>query len=93
MDLLKKFFPISFKYTDTVANLIIGILIYVIGNVVAGAVIGLLAGLPLIGWLFSLAGSLVCFALFCVGLLCFVQMMTHDNVVELPYVGGFRLLP
>jgi uncharacterized membrane protein len=48
---------------------------------------------PFIGWLFSLAGSLACFALFCVGLLCFVQMMTHDNVVELPYVGGFKLLP
>ena len=64
MDLLKKFFPISFKYTDTVANLIIGILIYVIGKVVAGAVIGLLAGLPLIGWLFSLAGSLL--GIYCV---------------------------
>lgn len=59
MDLLKKVFPISFKYADTVANLIIGILIYVVGNAVAGAVIGLLAVIPLIGWLFSLAGTLL----------------------------------
>lgn len=48
---------------------------------------------PFIGWLFTLAGSLVSFALFVVGLVCFAQMMTHENVVELPYVGGFRLLP
>ena len=36
---------------------------------------------------------MVIFALFCIGILCFAQMMTNDRVVELPYVGGFRLLP
>lgn len=59
MDTLKKLFPLSFKYTDSVANLIIGILIYLIGDVIAGAVIGLLAKLPLIGIVFGLIGSLV----------------------------------
>lgn len=54
---------------------------------------GIFSAVPFIGWLFSMAGSLVSFALFCVGLLCFVQMMTHDNVIELPFVGGFKLLP
>lgn len=49
--------------------------------------------IPFIGWLFTLAGSLVSFALFVVGIICFAQMMTNDNVVELPFVGGFRLLP
>jgi len=53
----------------------------------------ILSVIPFIGWLFTLAGGLVGFALFCVGLLCFAQMMTNKNVVELPFVGGFRLLP
>lgn len=48
---------------------------------------------PLIGWLFQLVGALAGFALFCVGILCFVQLMTNDRVIELPYVGFFRLLP
>ena len=51
------------------------------------------AAIPLIGWLFTIAASLVSFALFCVGIICFAQMMTHENVIELPYVGSFRLLP
>lgn len=59
MDMLKKIFPISFKYADTVANLIIGILIYIVGGAIAGAVIGLLSGIPLIGFVFSLIGSLL----------------------------------
>lgn len=59
MDTLKKIFPLSFKFVDSVANLIIGILIYLIGDIVAGAVIGLLAKLPLIGILFGLVGSLI----------------------------------
>ena len=56
---LKKFFPLSYKYSDTVSNLIIGILIYIVGDIIAGAVIGLLAAIPLIGWLFGIIGSLV----------------------------------
>jgi len=59
MELLQKIFPISFKFADTVANLIIGILIYVVGGAIAGTVIGLLSVLPLIGWLFGLVGSLL----------------------------------
>ena len=27
------------------------------------------------------------------GLLCFIQLMTNGRVIELPYVGGVRLLP
>lgn len=59
MDLLKKLFPLSFKYVGSVANLVIGILIYLVGDVVAGAIIGLLAKLPVLGFIFSLVGSLV----------------------------------
>ena len=59
MDMLKKFFPISFKYADTVANLVIGILIYLVGGAIAGAIIGWLSAIPLIGFVFSLVGSLL----------------------------------
>ena len=65
--------------------LVLMVLVSVLGNI--------FSMIPFIGWLFTLAASLVSFALFCVGIVCFAQMMTNDNVVELPYVGGFRLLP
>ena len=49
--------------------------------------------IPAIGWIFTLIGGLAGFALLCVGILCFAQLMTNGRVIELPYVGGFRLLP
>ena len=52
-----------------------------------------LGGIPFLGWIFRLAGGLIALALFIVGLLCYIQLMTNDKVIELPYVGGFRLLP
>ena len=65
--------------------LVLMILVSILGNI--------LAVIPFLGWLFTLISGLVSFALFCVGIVCFAQMMTHENVVELPYVGSFRLLP
>lgn len=59
MDMLKKIFPFSFKEKKDVAALIINILLYLVGDIVAGAVIGLLASIPVIGIVFSLVGSLV----------------------------------
>lgn len=59
MNLLKTIFPISFRFADSVVNLIIGILIYLVVGAIAGAVIGFLAALPLIGWIFGLVGSLI----------------------------------
>lgn len=58
MDFLKKFWPFSFRAKD-VSNLIISLLVYIVIDIVCGVVIGLLAKLPLIGWLFALVGSLV----------------------------------
>lgn len=58
MDLLKKYFPRAFKVSD-VASLIIAILIYIVFDVVAGAVIGLLAAIPVLGIIFSILGALV----------------------------------
>lgn len=65
--------------------LVLMVLVSVLGRI--------LSVIPFIGWLFTLASGLAGFALLCVGLLCFAQMMTNKNVVELPFVGGFRLLP
>jgi len=67
METLKKFFPLSFKRTDSVGNLIVGILIYLVVGILAGLVIGLatLIGgwIPVLGTILGivlgLAGSLV----------------------------------
>ena len=66
MDMLKKFFPRAFKATD-VKELVIAITIYLIIDIVCGAVIGLAAGLlaiiPIVGlilaWALGVVGSLV----------------------------------
>ena len=49
MDILKKLFPLSFKMTGSVANLIIGTIIYLVVGIIVGAVSGLLAAIPLNG--------------------------------------------
>ncbi len=67
METLKKIFPLSFKRTDTVANLIIGILIYLVAGIIAAALIWLstliVGWIPLvgalIGWALGIIGSLV----------------------------------
>ncbi len=57
MDMLKKIFPLSFKYVKDIKDLIIGILLYIVGIIVGGLIIGLVGGIiPLIGYLF---GSLI----------------------------------
>lgn len=53
----------------------------------------ILSVVPFIGWLFTLIGGLCALAGVMVGLLCFAQLMTNDRVIELPFVGEFRLLP
>ena len=58
MDTLKKFFPHAFKATE-LSNFIISLIVYVLVDVVCGFVIGLLAKLPIIGFVFGLIGSLV----------------------------------
>ena len=67
METLKKLFPLSFKRTDTAGNLIIGILLYIIVGIVAGAVIALATMLSgwipvvgaILGWALGVIGSLV----------------------------------
>lgn len=78
MDTLQKLFPLSFKYADTVANLVIGILIYVVGGAIAGTLIGFLSAIPIIGLIFSLLGSLVgiyCLAGIVIQVLVFTKVL------------------
>ena len=78
METLKKIFPLSFRWMDTVANLVIGIVVYLVVGVLAGALIALatvLVGwLPvlggLVGWALGVVGSLV-------GVYCFAGLVIH----------------
>lgn len=58
MDILKKYFPRAFK-SDELYAFIVSLIVYVLIDVVCGVVIGLLSKLPIIGFIFGLAGSLV----------------------------------
>lgn len=60
MKTLKKFFPLSFKRTDSVGNLIVGILLYLLAGIVAGALIWLAT--LIVGWL-PVVGALIGWAL------------------------------
>lgn len=64
METLKKFFPLSFKRTDSVGNLIVGILLYLLVGIVAGALIWLAT--LIVGWL-PVVGALIGWALGVVG--------------------------
>jgi hypothetical protein len=58
MELLQRIFPLSFGKKD-LAGLIITILIYLVVGAVLGAVVALLAKIPIIGFIFALIGSLI----------------------------------
>ena len=68
-------------------------LILLVLIVLVNLLFGIFSIVPFIGWLFTIAGRLAGFGLLCVGLMCFLQLMTNDRVIELPYVGFFKLLP
>ena len=68
MDLLKKLFPISWKYQSEVKDLVIGIIIYVVAGAIGGVVLtvaGAIAGLlpsilgVIVGALLGAIGGLV----------------------------------
>lgn len=58
MEMAKKFFSQAFKATE-LKDLIIAIIIYIVIGAVGGAVIGLLAQIPILGIIFTIVGSLV----------------------------------
>jgi hypothetical protein len=59
MDILKKLFPLSFHFTGSVANLIIGVLIYAVASAILGAALSFLGLLPLMKLVADLTGSVV----------------------------------
>ena len=66
-------------------------LVLAIAEIVVGIVIGILSGIPFIGWIFSIVGSLFglcCFIMLCIG----IYNAANGKAKELPIVGKFRLL-
>jgi hypothetical protein len=59
MDMLKKLFPLAFGAKKDIVALVINILIHIVVDAVLGIVISLLAGLPLVGFVFGLIGSVL----------------------------------
>ena len=67
MDMLKKFFPFSFK-VGNLRELAIRIAIYIVASAVAGLVLGLLGKVPLVGFVFGFISGLI-------GLYCLVGIV------------------
>ena len=60
MDTLKKLWPTPFKIKEKdIASFLIQLVIFVVICAVVGWLIGILAGIPIIGIIFSLLGALV----------------------------------
>lgn len=58
MEFLKKYLPHAFKAKQT-NDFIVSLIIYAAIAIVGGAIIGLLAKLPIIGLIFSIVGAIV----------------------------------
>ena len=57
-----------------------GLLLWIC-SILVGALFGIFTCIPLIGWLFKL-----------VGVMCFLQLATNERVMELPYIGKFKII-
>lgn len=68
-----------------------GLLLW-ITSILFDLLLGIFTGIPLIGWVFRLAGRVVRFVLFVVALLCFLQLMTNDRAPEIPFIGTYRII-
>ena len=68
-------------------------LMLLIAIVLARLLFEIFSIVPLIGWLFSIIGGVVALAGVLVGLFCTVQLTTFSRVMEIPYIGAFRLIP
>lgn len=58
MEMLKKYFPYSFG-AETLGNLIVKAIVYVLVGFIAGAVIGLLAAIPVVNLLVGLVCGII----------------------------------
>ena len=67
-------------------------LLLLIVQILTSCLLGIFTGIPLIGWMFRLAARLVRLAILVVGLLCMLQLTTNKKAIEIPFVGGFRII-
>ena len=56
MDIMKKFFPLSFKYTKSVVDLIVGIIVYILVGAIGGVAIFIASLIPVVGILVGIVG-------------------------------------
>lgn len=68
-----------------------GLLLWIC-SILVGALFGIFTCIPLIGWLFKLVGGLAQFVLLLIGVMCFLQLATNERVMELPYIGKFKII-
>ena len=87
METLKKFFPLSFKRLDSVANLVIGILIYLLVGLVAGALIAL--STMIVGWI-PVIGAIIGWALGVVSSLIGLYVLAGIIIQILAYCKVFK---
>ena len=87
METLKKFFPLSFKYTKDVSDLVIGIIIQIIAVVILGALIWLATAITgwipvvgkLIGWVLGIVSSLA--GIYCLSGIV-IQILVYTKVIK-----------
>ena len=75
MDILKKIFPISWKFKGEVKDLVIAIVIYVVGGFILGLI-------PIIGWLLSPLISLYSLAGTVISILIFAKVIKDEPAEE-----------
>lgn len=63
--LLKKFFPLSFSEKADITALVINVVIYFVVGAVSGIILGLMAGIEYVGFIFGITAGMV--GLYCTG--------------------------
>lgn len=67
-------------------------LLLLIASILVSLLLGIFEVIPLLGWLFKLVSGLVRFAFLLIGILCFLQLTTHERALEIPIIGGLRII-
>ncbi len=58
MDMLKKYFPLSFRGKE-VKDLVISIVIYIVASAILGVLLGILGNIPVVNLVTGIVGTLV----------------------------------
>lgn len=87
METLKKLFPLSFKYTKDVSNLVIGILIQVVAMVVVGLLVALATFIT--GWI-PVVGTLIAWILGVISSLIGLYLLASIVIQILVFCGVIK---